>query len=139
MNLYVLDPDVLTQYQMGDAAVVGHVTREFWSGLAVTVISVEEQLGGWYTRLRRTKDPDELAKVYQHMTDTIQALARFRVLSFTAGAIRRYEQPRSKRLKVSKNDLRIAAIVQEAGGILATRNVRDYRRIPDLRFEDWSK
>jgi tRNA(fMet)-specific endonuclease VapC len=139
MNFYILDTDVLTLYQMGDSVVVGQVMRQFWSGLAVTVISVEEQLSGWYTRLRRAKDQEELASVYQRLTDTIQSLARFRVLSFTAGAIRRYEELRSKKLKVSKNDLRIAAIVLEAGGILATRNIRDFHRIPGLRIEDWSK
>ena len=89
MNLYVLDTDILTLYQTGDATVVGHVMREFSSGLRVTVISVEEQLGGWYTRLRRAKQREDLAAVYQRLTDTIHSLGRFRVLSFTIGAIRR--------------------------------------------------
>ena len=139
MNLYVLDTDILTLYQTGDATVVGHVMREFSSGLRVTVISVEEQLGGWYTRLRRAKQREDLAAVYQRLTDTIHSLGRFRVLSFTIGAIRRYEGLRSQKMKASKNDLRIAAIVLEAGGILATRNIRDFRQIPGLKLEDWSK
>jgi len=139
MNLYVLDTDILTLYQTGDDVVLGHVREQSWSGLAVSVISVEEQLGGWYTRLRRTKKREELAKVYQYLTDTIQSLARFHVLSFSVGAIRRYEELRTKRLNVSKNDLRIAAIVLEVGGRLATRNVRDFARIPGLDIEDWSK
>jgi hypothetical protein len=32
--------------------------------LAITVISVEEQLSGWYRRLRQAKKPEQLARVY---------------------------------------------------------------------------
>ena len=93
---------------------------------------------GWYTRLRRAKKREELARSYQHLTDNIELLARFKVL-FAEPAIDRYEQLRSAKLKVSKNDLRIAAIVLENGRTLVTRNTRDFQRVPDLAIADWSK
>ncbi len=41
-------------------------------------------------------------------------------------------------LNVRKMDLRIAAVVLEYGGVLVTRNVRDFQRVPGLPIEDWS-
>ena len=35
-------------------------------------------------------------------------------------------------------DLRIAAITLENSGVLVTRNLRDFQRIPNLVVEDWA-
>lgn len=53
--IYVLDTDTLTLYQENHAGVVAQVARHSPADIAVTVLSVEEQLSGWYTRLRRAK------------------------------------------------------------------------------------
>ena len=50
MSLHILDTDTLTLYQTGHAQVVRRVLEHPLAELAVTVVSVEEQLGGWYTR-----------------------------------------------------------------------------------------
>jgi tRNA(fMet)-specific endonuclease VapC len=41
-------------------------------------------------------------------------------------------------LNVLKNDLRIAAVTLEHGGILVSRNLRDFQRVPGLQVEDWT-
>jgi predicted nucleic acid-binding protein len=40
-------------------------------------------------------------------------------------------------MSVGTNDLKIAAIVQRHGATLATCNLRDFKRIPGMRLEDW--
>jgi tRNA(fMet)-specific endonuclease VapC len=138
MKRYVLDTDMLTLYQLGHPGVVRQVLHHLLDELAVAVVTVEEQLTGWYTRLRRAKQRDELARIYQRLTDTIEFLAQVKVLSFTEPAIERYEQLKAAKLNIGKNDLRIAAIALERGATLVTRNTRDFRRIPGLGLEDWS-
>jgi tRNA(fMet)-specific endonuclease VapC len=108
------------------------------AALAVTVISVEEQLSGWYTQLRRATRREALARAYQQLTDCVRVLAHFQILSFTEAAIIRYEGLKAQKLNVPKMDLRIGAIVLECGGTLVTRNLRDFQRIPHLKIEDWS-
>jgi tRNA(fMet)-specific endonuclease VapC len=50
MGLYVLDTDVLTLHRTGHPKVKQQVLSHSQDDLAITVISVEEQLIGWYTQ-----------------------------------------------------------------------------------------
>lgn len=139
MSLIVLDTDVLTLFQRGDPVVVRRIEALSLSQLAVTIISAEEELTGWYTQVRRVRKGEQLAAVYQRLTDAIRFLARFRILTFAESAIARYEELRATYRRLGKNDLRIAAIVLDESAVLATRNVRDFRQIKGMTLEDWSK
>ena len=138
MSLYVLDTDIMTLYQYGHPRVAQHVLARPVAQLAIAVISIEEELTGWYTKLRRVRKRDQLARVYQRMADAVPFFARFRILSFTEPAILRYESLRAAYRSVGKNDLRIAAIALEHGATVVTRNVRDFKQVPGLKVEDWS-
>jgi tRNA(fMet)-specific endonuclease VapC len=104
----------------------------------ISVISVEEQLSGWYTRLRRAKSIPELAEAYRKLTETVQVLARFDLLSCSETAIRRFLSLKALKIGVGSWDLRIAAIALEEDAIVVTRNHRDFQLVPGLRCEDWS-
>jgi tRNA(fMet)-specific endonuclease VapC len=62
-----------------------------------------------------------------------------RILDFDEAAIARYDDLRRQKLNVRKTDLQIAAVVLQNDAIAVTANVRDFKRIPGLRFEDWSR
>ena len=74
MSLFVLDTDVLTLLQKGHPDVCRQAFARPLSELAITVISVEERLTGWYTQLRRSKRREILARLYQDLTDCVQCL-----------------------------------------------------------------
>jgi tRNA(fMet)-specific endonuclease VapC len=159
MSLYLLDTDILTLFQKGHPVVakniINHIGGASWPivqstsqpvgvinqpthVVAITVISVQEQLTGWYTQLGRSKKPDHLALVYLQLETAVRQLAWFNIASFTEQAILRSEQLKRMKLNVGKMDLSIAAIALENKAVVVTRNVRDFQRVPNLTVEDWS-
>lgn len=138
MTPYILDTDTLSLLQQGHPKVLQQCRARPPADLAITVISVEEQLSGWYTVLRRARLPDELARAYQRLADAVRSLAPLTILPFPIAAIARSQRLIGLKLNVKRSDLRIAAIVLEDGGTLVTRNTRDFSRVPGLVLEDWS-
>ena len=138
MNSWVLDIDTFSLFQDGNPKVVERCGAVARGPLAVTIISVEEQFLGWHTRRLRCKPTEELETVYQRFTALATFVGQVRVLPFTAVAIARFASLKALSLNVGKNDLRIAAIVMEAGDVVVTRNTRDFGRIPQLKVEDWT-
>jgi tRNA(fMet)-specific endonuclease VapC len=139
MSLYVLDTDTLQLFQDGHPRVIARARAVTPADRAVSVITVEEQLSGWYTQLRRAKRPERLAWAYRRLAANARFLAQIQIVDFEESAIQRCEQLKKAKVKVRKMDLRIAATVLERDAILVTRNVRDFEQIPGLRIEDWSK
>jgi tRNA(fMet)-specific endonuclease VapC len=98
MRLFVLDTDVLTLYREGHPVVSRRVLAQQPSDLAVTVISVEEQLSGWYALLRRARRPDQIAAAYQWLADAVRFLSGLEILSFTEAAIARYTELKAMKI-----------------------------------------
>jgi tRNA(fMet)-specific endonuclease VapC len=139
MSFYILDTDTLQLFQDGNAAVVSHVESQAATRLAITVITVDEQLSGWYAQLRKAKTPERLAWAYRRLAGTVRLLKRLEIVDFDEAAINQYATLKKLKLNVGKMDLRIAATVLEVGGTLVTRNARDFKQVPGLAFVDWSK
>jgi tRNA(fMet)-specific endonuclease VapC len=138
MSLFVLDTDHLTLYYRGDPIVVQRVDAQPPTDLAISVMTVDEQLSGWYTLARRARRPDEIARAYARLGDSVVRLAKWRILPYTESGIARVAQLRALRLNVRLMDLRIAAIALENGAVVVTRNRRDFGRVPGLSVDDWS-
>lgn len=137
--IYVMDTDILTLFQEGHSVVQANVSVHPAHDIATTVISVEEQLSGWYALIRQTKHPDKLAWVYGKLAANVRALSRIAILDYDLPAIRQFETLRKLGLNVRMMDLRIAAIVLENNTTLVTRNARDFKQVPGLTFVDWSQ
>jgi tRNA(fMet)-specific endonuclease VapC len=138
MSLYILDTDMLSLYEKQHPAVLQHVLGVAPSDLAVTIITVEEQLRGWFTYVRQAKRPDDLARAYDQFTSAISRLSRLQILSFSLKSVRRFSSLVALKLRIGKMDLRIAAIALEHGAVVVMRNTRDFGRVPHLTIEDWS-
>jgi tRNA(fMet)-specific endonuclease VapC len=139
MSVYVLDTDILTLLQHHHPIVVQHAAAHRMNhAVVISVISVEEQLSGWYQMVRQAKKKDTLAQAYQHLADTAMFLGNLKILSLNEAAIDQYVSLRNLKLKVGRKDLQIAAIALESHATIVTRNLRDFQRVPNLPVVDWS-
>ncbi len=138
MPRFVLDTDTFSLFVKGHPRVCANVLGRPLAETTTTIITVEEELGGWYAVLRKTKNSPALAHAYHRMTETIGALAIFRLLSFSETAIGRFESLRKQYPRIGGNDLRIASIAMEVPATLVTRNRVDFEPIEGLTIVDWS-
>lgn len=138
MKLFVLDTDILTLHQHGHPEVCHNVAQHDAEDLAVSVISVEEQLSGWYSVLRKSKSDQMLALAYEHLTLCVESLSDLRILTFDEASIRRFHTLKASRIPIRHPDLKIAATALHWDGTLVTRNTRDFAQVPGLRIVDWS-
>ncbi len=83
MTRYVLDTDMLTLYAQGDAAVGRRVREHPADEVAITVLTVEEQLSGWYAQVRKAKDAQRLARAYYELARSVHLLGRLPVLLYS--------------------------------------------------------
>ncbi len=79
MNLYVLDTDTLTLFQEGHPMVRERAGVVPTAEITITVLSVEEQLSGWYTQLRQAKKPDRLAWADRRLAQNVRFLSRLQI------------------------------------------------------------
>lgn len=103
----------------------------------MTIVSVEEQLRGWLSVVHRASST-KLISAYARFHEAVEFFRTIQLLDFDSVALSRFEALQKLRLRVGTKDLRIAAIALSSGGILVTRNTRDFSQVPELRLEDWS-
>jgi len=139
MPLYVLDTDTISHLRNRHPVVTARAALVPAADKFITVITVEEQLDGWYALLRRPQSRARLADAYRRLTETVRFYATAHLLTFSEEAMAEVERIQKLKLNVRKNDLRIAAIALEADATVVTANVRDFARVPGLLVEDWTQ
>lgn len=138
MNRFILDTDTITLLKQGHSRVSDRTLAQPVGSVITSVITVDEQLSGWYTAMRKAKSPQLLSDGYAELAETVGYLGHFIILGFSVAAIEEFERLRRLKLGISGNDLRIAAIAIINDDIVVTRNVSDFGRIPNVRVENWA-
>jgi tRNA(fMet)-specific endonuclease VapC len=137
MTLYILDTDHLSLYGRNHLALIERLQTDSIQ-LTTTAINVEEQLRGRLAQVAGAKAGISLANAYRWLSETVKLLADFEVLQFTEEAQLIYQDFKSQRIRVGTQDLRIVSIVIAHKGILLSRNLRDFEKIPNLMVRDWT-
>jgi len=107
--------------------------------ISTTIVSFQEQVRGWLSYLNQARDSAGIIRAYAEMHELLGYYCRASVLPFHRDAQDRFADLRHQRIRVATTDLRIACIALTAGATLLSRNLRDFRRVPGLTVEDWTR
>jgi tRNA(fMet)-specific endonuclease VapC len=137
MTLYILDTDHLSLYGRNYPPLIERLQINSVV-LTTTAINVEEQLRGRLAQVSEAKVGMSLANAYRWLSETVKLLSDFEVLQFTEAAQIIYQELKSQKIRVGTQDLRIAAIVMANNGVLLSRNLRDFEKVPNLMVQNWA-
>ena len=142
--IYIFDTDVFTLCELPDSpeylrlhARVLHL--ETHDRIVTTIVTYEEQTRGWLGYAAKSRDTQHQIRAYNRLKRHLLAYLGFEVLEFDAGAGREFDKLRKMKIAVGTADLKIAAIAISQDAVLLSRNLKDFRRIPGLNAEDWTR
>ncbi len=139
---YILDTDHLSLLQKegdGSRTLLARISKVPPDDMATTIVTFQEEVLGWLSELNRVKKADHIVRCYKRLDRVRLNFERMNVLPFDDAAQIVYGPLRRQCSTVGTLDLRIASIALVTGSILLTRNFRDFKQVPGLRFEDWTE
>ena len=86
-----------------------------------------------------SRDLARQIKAYRRLKRHLQNYLGFEVLNFDEAAAREFNRLQKLKTRIGSSDLKIAAITLVLDGILISRNLQDFNKVPGLRVEDWTK
>ncbi|OQY47801.1 MAG: nucleic acid-binding protein [Anaerolineaceae bacterium 4572_78] len=138
MSLYILDTDHVTFLEHKHPKVIKHAVDIGNDSLAITIITVEEQIRGRFSTIRRLTKTAKIVRAYHDLLDTLSFLCKFQVIPFDQAAYEQFSMLRQQKIRIGTMDLRIGAIALAHQAIVVTRNQRDFGQIPNVRLKDWT-
>lgn len=139
MTLWVFDTDCLSLFQRGHPQINQRIQEVDPEHLAVTIVTVEEQLYGRLNRIRRSPSGDALILAYAKLRETVEDFNQLNLRDFDRPALMQYQELIQQRIRIGTQDLKIGAVALSRNAVLVTRNRRDFEQIPGLQWEDWTR
>ena len=105
--------------------------------MAVSVVTVEEQIRGWLAEIQRHADPQREISPYAKLQRQIEVFAQWIILPLEIESAELFSRFRKQGVRIGSLDLKIACIVLAHGATLLTRNSTDFGKVPGMRVENW--
>ncbi len=77
-------------------------------------------------------------EVYSQLQNNLRFFCAIAIVEYNAAADALVVSWEHAKVRIGTKDLRIAAITLVSNATLLTRNMRDFGKVPGLRFEDWT-
>ena len=132
MSRYLLDTDTAIEVFRGrNARVVSALAASPRQDVALSVVTVAEMVFGAH----RSADPVRSLELLTRFCSAFEILSLTRAGAEIAGRARAHLETAGQR--IGPHDVLIAGIALAEVRVLVTHNTREFRRVPDLKFEDW--
>jgi tRNA(fMet)-specific endonuclease VapC len=93
---------------------------------------------GWLAWIANARTPERLIEAYARFHETLKECHARTVLDFDSLAAGEFQHLKRAKIRIGTMDLRIASIVLAHEGLLVSRNLTDFRNVPQLKVEDWT-
>ena len=139
MSLYILDTDQLSLLQRGHPAVQKHYDAHPPDHLAITIVTVEEQLRGRLAQVNKQPSGPLRCEAYERLRKAVADFCKINVLEYDAAADALFLNLKRRFPQLGSQDLRIAAVTLAHQATLVTHNQVDFGKLPELTTEDWTR
>jgi tRNA(fMet)-specific endonuclease VapC len=89
--------------------------------------------------LARARNLAQQVEAYSRLRRQLDNYRQILVLDFDEQAAAEFQRLRRGRIRVATMDLRIAAIVLSRDATLLSANLADFRAVPGLKVQDWTR
>jgi tRNA(fMet)-specific endonuclease VapC len=137
--MILLDTDTFSLLAAGHPRVTTRLAAAT-DEVALTIVTRIEALQGLFAFLMRVANGRELLRAQQWLQQTEAELARLPVVVFHAASVAEFDRLLGTKglKKIDRGDLLIAAIALANRATLVTRNLKDFRKVPGLRIDNWA-
>jgi len=133
-HLAVLQHSASPEFERLRGRLVSRPAKDFF----VSIVSFHEQCQGWNAYISRARDQRGVVHGYSMFQRLLADFAVAQVVPFDDAAASTFEALRRQKVRVPTIDLRIASSALSRELTLLTRNLRDFRKVPELRLQDWT-
>ncbi len=136
---HILDTDTLSHLHAGRPKVVENLRRLDDPDVRITIITKVELLRGRFDFLLKASDQSQLIRAQELLNRTEDLLSQLPVLLIDKKSAIQFEKLKKikKLRKIGRADILIASIALSRRAVIVTRNVRHFRRIPQLVVKNW--
>ncbi len=93
---------------------------------------------GWLAFIAKARTTIQQVNAYARLRALLDDFIRRPVLDFDEACAFEFQALSALRLRIGTMDLRIASTALAHGALLLSRNLKDFRKVPGLRVDDWA-
>ena len=100
-------------------------------------MGLEEQCRGWLAQINSLSKVLDQVHAYERLRHLFHYYGDWDIVPFDAHAADTFNRLRKQKVRIGTQDLKIAAIALVNNALLLSANLRDFKKVPGLRVENW--